>query len=357
MTDKCPRNYADAFLDLSDFTEVAKPAELQQGKTATIYERKKDRQRFFIKVISDVFGNPDQIKRFLREIDSQIYLAHDSFSVFRGFAIESKEPPIQDVSLFFQHMPMSLSQFIHLEGEDDVMEVTDAACIVYGLAVLIEYMHKRKYAHRDIKPDNVLIDEDFRPWVTDFDWSRSLDETTDDVTTHFGTQNFQGPELLLGALTMERTFMSDIFALGVVFVHTCIRCAPFRIDPRKQQWRHYDTGKLAEMYKRIVPGLSDEEAEGLCYLDGGQPDLVMLALETMEDSVLERGDKIIQPRLAEIIRKCLKPVPEDRPTATELREQIENLRPEEMVVWDDEYPDEEVLNEYKEKMKKDFGIQ
>lgn len=45
-----------------------------------------------------------------------------------------------------------------------------------------------------------------------------------------------------------------------------------------------------------------EGAEWLCYLDEGQPDLVLLVL----DSVLESGDRIIQGELAKNIRSCVK---------------------------------------------------
>ena len=47
----------------------------------------------------------------------------------------------------------------------------------------------------------------------------------------------------------------------------------------------------------------------------------------MELADFEANGKVIQPGLREILRGCLKPLPEDRPTVTRLREQMETLNP------------------------------
>jgi serine/threonine protein kinase len=82
----------------------------------------------------------------------------------------------------------------------------------------LEYAHRNKVKHKDIKPENILIDEDgSRVYLTDFGLSRDFSNLGNSMTTRsppLGTRMYFAPECISDG---KRTTAVDIFALGCVF--------------------------------------------------------------------------------------------------------------------------------------------
>ncbi len=98
------------------------------------------------------------------------------------------------------------------------IDLTAAIRIARDLADALDYAHRRGVFHRDVKPDNVVIDERGRPRLIDFGLARR-DEIDSDLTRDgavLGTPAYMAPEQANGQshLADER---SDIFSLGVLF--------------------------------------------------------------------------------------------------------------------------------------------
>jgi len=80
----------------------------------------------------------------------------------------------------------------------------------------LDYIHHRGYAHRDIKLDNVVMDEDYNIKLIDFGFSQSLRGSTSEEMLASGTQGYISPEQIEndGSFHFDLT-KCDIFALGV----------------------------------------------------------------------------------------------------------------------------------------------
>lgn len=73
----------------------------------------------------------------------------------------------------------------------------------------LEYMHGQGYLHRDIKPDNILLDENYNPKLADFGLSNTFEEclkNPNGYTTHLAPEWFQ---------TMQSNVQTDIYAAGI----------------------------------------------------------------------------------------------------------------------------------------------
>ncbi len=85
--------------------------------------------------------------------------------------------------------------------------------IVKGLM----YLHSKKIIHRDMKSDNILIDDDLHAKITDFGISRIFGSATaameQQMTKQIGTSQYMAPEIALGQTYNEKC---DIFSLGII---------------------------------------------------------------------------------------------------------------------------------------------
>ena len=80
---------------------------------------------------------------------------------------------------------------------------------------ILAYLHRQTppIIHRDIKPQNIIIDEENKAWLIDYGISREYDPVANKDTTCFGTVDFAPPEQYGFSQTDNRT---DIFSLGVL---------------------------------------------------------------------------------------------------------------------------------------------
>jgi serine/threonine-protein kinase len=97
------------------------------------------------------------------------------------------------------------------------MPPDEAREILRAVADALAYAHSRGVVHRDIKPDNILLDaESGRPMVTDFGIARAAeaDSRLTVTGTAMGTPTYMSPEQAMGERDLDGR--SDIYALGVV---------------------------------------------------------------------------------------------------------------------------------------------
>ena len=107
-----------------------------------------------------------------------------------------------------------------------------AATIVANLADALDYAHQQGIVHRDVKPANIMIDEQGEPQLMDFGLAR-LQESADQVTQDgsvLGTPAYMSPEQASGK-TNEMGPASDQYSLGVVMYELLCGERPFNGPP------------------------------------------------------------------------------------------------------------------------------
>ncbi len=172
-----------------------------------------------IKVLhSHLARDAEMRERFKREAESAAKLFHPHICPILDFGI------VDDV--IFIVMPYLARGTLNdrIGGHRSLTSEATAA-ITAQVSAGLDYAHRRGLVHRDIKPDNILFDEDENAIITDFGIA----------TAHFrsrvtgsgnvmGTPHYMSPEQARGKLLDGR---SDLYALGVVMYEALLGFPPF----------------------------------------------------------------------------------------------------------------------------------
>jgi serine/threonine-protein kinase len=114
----------------------------------------------------------------------------------------------------------------HRIDREGALPLEDAVELTLQIGRALQFAHQNGLVHRDVKPQNVLLNGDGRPKVTDFGIARSLDvqHGMTQTGTVLGTSDYIAPEQAQGAHIDERT---DVYSLGVVLYELLAGETPF----------------------------------------------------------------------------------------------------------------------------------
>ena len=169
----------------------------------------------------EISDQPDQLERFRREARTVAKLSHPNVVAVIDAGEDGGYPYI-----VFEYVDgETLKQRIDRVGR---LPVDEAAAYAIEIGRGLAAAHARRLVHRDVKPQNVLIDSDGRAKVTDFGIARSLE--SDGLTKTgrvLGTTDYVSPEQAMGQEVDART---DIYSLGVLLYEMLTGEVPFRAD-------------------------------------------------------------------------------------------------------------------------------
>jgi serine/threonine-protein kinase len=188
--------------------------EIGRGGMGVVY-RAKDRRlkrTVAIKVLPPELAFRSEIKtRFLREAETAAQLNHPN--IVDIYAVDEAEGIVFFVMAYITGD--NLAKRLHDHG---ALSVDETRRTLRDVADALAYAHERGVIHRDIKPDNILIDgQSGRPMVTDFGIARAVSDADSRLTATgiaIGTPTYMSPEQAAGERTIDGR--SDLYSLGIL---------------------------------------------------------------------------------------------------------------------------------------------
>jgi len=169
----------------------------------------------------DISSDPDQLERFRREARTVARLNHPHVVT----VIDAGEDDGAPYIVFEYVEGETLKERIRRLGS---LPVPEAVAYAIEIGRALSSAHAHRLVHRDVKPQNVLIDADGRAKVTDFGIARSLE--AHGLTSPgrvLGTTDYVSPEQALGHDVTEQ---SDIYSLGICIYEMLTGEVPYRAD-------------------------------------------------------------------------------------------------------------------------------
>jgi eukaryotic-like serine/threonine-protein kinase len=168
-------------------------------------------------------SDSDQLERFRREARAVAQLNHPHI-VGVIDAGEDHDPTHPAPFIVFEYVEgETLKDRIRRNGR---LPVPEAVAYAIEITRALGAAHAQGIVHRDVKPQNVLVDEEGTAKVTDFGIARTLDQeglTADGRV--LGTTDYVSPEQALGHAV---TGQSDLYSLGIVLFEMLTGDVPFR---------------------------------------------------------------------------------------------------------------------------------
>ncbi|MGB6867694.1 MAG: serine/threonine-protein kinase [Candidatus Aminicenantaceae bacterium] len=171
-------------------------------------------------MVSEDSEKEDAARRFIREAQSAGNLEHPNIITIYEVGREDNQ-----TFIVMQYVDgESLKQAISAGKRFSPVEVVD---LMTCLCDALELAHQNKIVHRDIKPGNILLDKQGRPYLVDFGVARMEMSTMTQSGTIVGTPSYMSPEQIQGIRVDSR---ADIFSLGVIIYEMLTGKRPFEGD-------------------------------------------------------------------------------------------------------------------------------
>jgi serine/threonine-protein kinase len=171
--------------------------------------------------------DPEFKERFEKEAKNVARLRHPNIVQVFDFEYDENGESYYMIMEFING-PTLKDKLFDLASNDQMFSMEETIRLISDAASALDYAHKRNMIHRDVKPANLMIDEDDRLVLTDFGIAKMVTGAQFTASGGMvGTPAYMAPEQGLGEAGDER---SDIYSLGVIFYQMVTGRLPYDAD-------------------------------------------------------------------------------------------------------------------------------
>ena len=183
-----------------------------------------------LKLIAPELAQDERFRpRFLREPRLAASLDHPN-------VVPIHEAGERDGQLYLAMRYVEGSDLSTVLARERTLPPERALAVLAQIADALDTAHRRGLVHRDVKPANVLLDEDEHAYLTDFGVTKQVGGASTDTGRVVGTLDYLAPEQIRGEAVDGRT---DCYALACVLYECLSGAPPFRRDTEAEMlWAH-----------------------------------------------------------------------------------------------------------------------
>ena len=211
------REFTGALKQVELVTDLKIGKLLSRRDTIAVFVAEKDNDGGITEVALKILTVPARIsgtkeselnQRFLREAEAASSIKHPNIVRVLDFGVTD------GVGLPYLVMELVKGHTLnHYIGRENLLGCHRKVLILRQIAAALMAIHADNICHRDIKPDNILVDHNLRARVTDFGIVKLPDSDLTKLFTILGTRAYIAPEAFASGRVDER---ADLFAFGVV---------------------------------------------------------------------------------------------------------------------------------------------
>ena len=123
--------------------------------------------------------------------------------------------------LIFEFCDQDLKRYMDTHGERGALDPNTVRSFMYQLLKGTAFCHENRVLHRDLKPQNLLIDRDGNLKLADFGLARAFGVPLRTYTHEVVTLWYRAPEILLGG--RQYSTGVDMWSVGCIFAEMCTR--------------------------------------------------------------------------------------------------------------------------------------
>lgn len=198
--------------------------QIGMGGMATVYKAYQPSMERYValKVLpSHYAADPKFVKRFIREARTIAQLEHRHILPVYDFGEENGI-----TYLVMRYLEGGTLKEVLAQGRPTLSDIAE---LLTQICAALDYAHRRGVVHRDVKPANIMIDDEGCAYLADFGIAKVLEGTVEltEEGVGIGTPAYMAPEQSLGQKVDGRT---DIYALGVILYEMVVGRPPYEAD-------------------------------------------------------------------------------------------------------------------------------